>query len=176
MVKIFIEGTTDDTNGDLREGFRKLFEQKLSGKMPRIILGDDQKSTVRKFLNDKESTKFLLIDLDKSEEERVNVLTELQLNQNQTVSFFMIQEMEAWMLSQPEILNSYYNENISNKIPKRHSKEISDPSDKLMDFTKNSKKGKYHKVRDGVRLLQLLNLSQLETDFVDVKNLMYALS
>lgn len=35
---LFIEGTTDDTNGDLRKGFRILFEKKLKKNIPKLNL------------------------------------------------------------------------------------------------------------------------------------------
>ena len=85
--------------------------------------------------------------------------------------FFMVQEMEAWFLSQPNVLDDFYNHNISIKI-RRNPAEIENPSDKLFELTKNlPKKDPYHKVRHGVALLKLLDLNELMKTFHDVKRL-----
>lgn len=65
MVKrkyLFIEGTRDTNNGDLREGFCKLFEKQIKGKMPTISMGEGKKQAIDKFLNSSDS--LLLCDLD----------------------------------------------------------------------------------------------------------------
>ena len=87
----------------------------------------------------------------------------------------MIQEMEAWFFSQPEILDSYYSEKISKKIPKRLAKEIPNPSDLLYKLTKSTRKGKYHKVVHAVDLLQKLDANKLMNDFDDFKGLIKTL-
>ena len=77
MVTVFIEGSSNDKNGNLRQGFGKLFEQKWKGHMPKIILGDDKHSTIRKFKGDKGSKKkLLLIDLDANEDARADQIQE----------------------------------------------------------------------------------------------------
>lgn len=122
MVKkiLFIEGTADDTNGDLRRGFHKLLVQKLQGNMPRIKMGNGITTTIKAFKHNRMSElSFLLIDLDAPASERENKLTDHQLQHQQARVFFMIQEMEAWFLSQPELLNDFYGEIISSKIPRK---------------------------------------------------------
>lgn len=176
MVKLFIEGSTDRTNGNLREGFAKLFGQKLKDQMPRLVMGNGKDQTIDKFMNDNSDEKFLLIDLDKNENQRTSEITALGLSKYQRSSFFMIQEMEAWILSQPNVLDAYYKGGISKQIPSKHSKEISDPSDELVKLTKRTRKGEYHKIKDAVNLLPLLDLSQLEIDFEDVKKLIQTLT
>jgi hypothetical protein len=170
MITLFMEGSSNDKNGNLRQGFGKLFEQKLKGKMPKIILGDDKHSTIRKFNADKLSEKkLILIDLDASEEDRDSELTKLGLDKAH--AFFMIQELEAWFISQSEILDSYYSTDIKSKIQTKDPKAISNPSDLLIQLTKKTKKGEYHKVKHATDLLKKLNLGNLERDFDDVKNL-----
>jgi hypothetical protein len=169
---LYIEGTTDDTNGDLRQGFHSLFFQKLEGNMPRIRMMDSQSQAMAKFkkplLND---DPLLIIDLDKPETHKVTFLNNENLKQQSEKVFFMLQEMEAWFLSQPDILDNFYKHKISSKI-KRKPSEIENPSDELIKLTKNiPKKEHYHKVRHGVELLKLLNLNDLMKEFSDVKNL-----
>lgn len=49
VTKLIVEGTTDTSNGDLRKGFNKLLSKKLSGKMPRIVMGDGKTQAINKF-------------------------------------------------------------------------------------------------------------------------------
>jgi hypothetical protein len=182
MVKktLFIEGTTDDTNGDLRKGFNILLEKKLKGMMPRIKLGNDKKSTIKKFSNCNDDIAFALIDLDGKNIPDLNAiikiksddLSELGIQANSEYVFFMVQEMEAWFLSQPEILEQYYNDSkISSRIPRKSSQLIPDPSDVLQTITRATKKGKYHKVKHGVELLCKLDIDKLVCEFDDVQKL-----
>ncbi len=165
---IFIEGTTDDTNGNLKKGFSLLFEKKLKGKMPRIIMGDDQVATTRKFLNyASKGKKALLIDSDLPNANREDVILKLGLKDEKDNVFLMVQEMEAWFLSQTEMLDNYFKSNVSKRIPAKHASNIPDPSDFLADITKDSRKGKYHKVKDGASILPLLDTEMLSTDFKD---------
>lgn len=39
---LFIEGTSDRSNGVLRQGFHKLIRQLLAGNMPKIIMGNSK--------------------------------------------------------------------------------------------------------------------------------------
>ncbi|MFQ3597761.1 MAG: DUF4276 family protein [Chloroherpetonaceae bacterium] len=171
-VKLFIEGTNDNKNGDLRKGFGSLLEKILKGRMPRIIMGDDRKQTIKKFLNETDAErKLLLIDLDAPKEKRESVLTELNIQSEQESVFFMVQETEAWFCSQPEILDEVFGEEISKKVPKRDPQDIPNPDEKLQEWTRQSPKGKYHKVKHAVELLQKLNAQKLQDSFPDVKNL-----
>lgn len=174
-VLLFIEGTSDDTNGDLRQGFENLLKKELAGKMPSIKLGDGMNQTITKFSNTVrkdsfgEGGKFLLIDLD--DDTKTQRLTTFKLPESET--FFMVQAMEAWFLSQPEILNDFYKTDL--KIPKRNASDIPKPDDVLENLTKTTKKGKYHKVNHAVELLSKLDIVRLKEDFSDVKNLIDAL-
>lgn len=169
---LFIEGTDDTTNGTLGQGFYKLLSQRLKGRMPKINMGEGKSQTIKKFKNNKFSRlSYLLIDLDEPEENKEPVLSSNQIFENKNFVFFMVQEMEAWFLSQPAMLDKYYNEKISKKLPAKPAKDIEKPSDFLQNITRLTKKGKYHKVQDGTRLLELLDASKLEEDFPDFKSL-----
>ena len=135
---LFIEGTSDDTNGDLRRGFSKLLSQKLKGEMPRIKMGNGVKSTIDKFLHSKSNMNFLLIDLDAEASKKKDKLSEYGLKEHKDYAFFMIQEMEAWFLSQPKILDDFYGKKISDKIPNKKAEEFPKPAEYLMDLTKQS--------------------------------------
>jgi hypothetical protein len=165
MVKImlFIEGTKDDTNGDLRRGFSKLLAQKLEGRMPRIKMGNGVSTTVKAFCHNKMSeSAILLIDLDGPSSERSQKLTDYKLQPHQEDVFFMIQEMEAWFFSQPEVLCNFYGSAISTKIPSKNAEDIINPARELMKITRLISKQPYHKVKHGVRLLERLDADKLE--------------
>jgi hypothetical protein len=174
---LIIEGTSDTRNGNLRQGFHKLLEQQLKGKMPRIVMGDGKNQAIKKFLNySNDRFPGLLIDLDKKESFKEDDLKKNKLYDKSVFVYYMVQEMEAWFLSQPKILDSYYSEKISKKIPNRPAMEISKPSDLLYQITKTSKKRKYHKVVHAVDLLQNLDAKKLMEDFEDFKSLIQTLS
>ena len=172
MVKyLFIEGGTDTRNGNLRDGFSKLLERKLKGKMPRIVMGNGKNETIDKFKNFK-GENYLLIDLDAPEERKIEDLKENGLFKNKDVVYYMIQEMEAWFLSQPETLDKFYNENISKKLKKKDAKLFSEPDKELFKLTN----GRYHKVIHGARILTLLDADKLINDFPDFKALITGLN
>lgn len=166
---LFIEGTSDDSNGDLRQGFNKLLSQKLIGFMPRIVMGDNTPQTIKKFINCK-NRGFALVDLDSPESERHAKVELYNLAGNDSL-FFMIQEMESWFLSQPDVLDNFYGHDISKRIPQKNVKDIKNPAEFLMEITRHTKKGKYHKVKHGVELLKKLDANKLEECFSDFASL-----
>ncbi len=87
----------------------------------------------------------------------------------------MVQEMEAWFISQSAVLDNYYNTEITRKLPSRPAQEIPEPTRELEQATSNTQKGKYHKVKDGTALLQSLDGSQLMEAFEDFEKLVEAL-
>jgi hypothetical protein len=176
VVKVFIEGSTDDTNGNLRIAFSELFKKLLAGNMPRIVMGNDTRQTLDKFINEKGADrKYALIDLDKPESEKEKVIEELAIKNYRDNVFFMIQEMEAWFISQPNILDDFYSTEISKKIPKKLATEIAHPDEELQKWTKDTKE-KYHKIKHGVELLQKLDARKLCEDFEDFEQLIKKLS
>lgn len=164
---LFIEG-----DPALREGFAVLLSKKLGHKMPRIKMGENQKNTIKAFMRDTSKKRYVLVDLDASPTTRETRLQELETPVN---TFFMIQEMEAWFLSQPAILDTFYSSLLSEKIPKKNPQEIEKPSKKLQEWTHDTAKQKYHKVKHAVPLLKQLDPDRLEQDFQDFKNLIAVL-
>jgi hypothetical protein len=165
--KLFIEGTKDTSNGDLRGGFGMLLEKKLKGKMPRLNMGDGKEQTIKKFKNSTNSK--ILCDLDAPATEIENDLIKNEITEQRDDVFYMIQEMESWFLSQPDILESFYNTKL--KITKKHGSEFSHPDEELQEITKGTKKGIYHKVNHGAQLLKLLDADRLYADFSEFKRL-----
>lgn len=182
-VILFVEGEPNSPNGDLRQGFSKLLEQKLKGKMPKIIMGGGylqggKSQTIHKFkTNQLEADMILLlIDLDKPESEIPKDLEENGLIDKKDNVFYMIQEMESWFLSQADVLDTFYGidgfgKKVSEKIAKKRITDIANPDEELIKITKNTKRGQYHKIRHAVELLKLLDAIKLEKDFVDFRSL-----
>ena len=167
---LIIEGTNDRSNGSLSQGFNKLFRQILGNQRIRIIMGDGKHQAIKKFKGKRLSElTYLLIDLDNSEIKKDKELIDNGLKNEEAAVFFMIQEMEAWFISQPEIIEKYYGETL--KLPKRPAKEIVKPTEKLQEATKKTGKGKYHKVKDGTALLEMLDATSLRTYFTEFDNL-----
>ena len=176
---LFIEGTRNDKNGNLGQGYSLLLRQKLSLKMPHIVMSNGIAEAIDKFKNsNRTNANLLLIDLDGKgdlirqgdyRQTKIDKRVRHDINSYQYV-FFMVQKMEAWFLSQPEILKDVFKKEFK-KIPFDHPSKIEQPDEVLMELTRELKSNSYHKVNHGSRLLGKLNLAKLETDFEDVKEL-----
>ena len=181
---IYVEGTSDTDNGSLRTAFSKLFEKELKGRMPQVIMGDGKEQTIDKFLTKPlvaNERRFLLIDSDQplSDDTKQRLVMEIKdrkvnIKQNATTKnvYYMVQEAEAWILSQPNIL-----QNAGLRVssaPKCHAAEISKPSLVLSDIYRKSGK-QYHKVCEFVKVFPLLDTIQLKKDFEEFDSLIDAL-
>ncbi len=172
---LFIEGTNNEENGKLAQGFHKLLFQKLEGKMPRIKMANSKSEAIRTFKRSTLSNdKYLLIDLDAPASQKNESIKDNGLSEDNHRCFFMIQEMEAWFLSQPHILDAHFRKKISVKI-KQPAQDIANPDKFLRKITKGSPKGTYHKVEDGTALMQKLNAQKLMDEFEDFAALIKAL-
>ncbi len=199
-ITIFVEGGNLNNRGanvPLREGFSKLLMSGLGTQNFKlnIDLRGPNKQTVKDFKNNPADI-LVLLDLDAPESERENRLVQFDLNDTPDKVFFMIQAMEAWILSQPDILEKYIAETYPKSGRKREDDNIKDddilknkrpqdiekPDEKLHTllgryfyYEKNNtkKKPKYKsKITDGAMMLELLNVNELSNQFTDVKNLL----
>ena len=181
---LYIEGTSDLDNGSLRKAFATLLEKELSGNMPQVIMGDGISQTVDKFMSKPllpNEHRFLLIDSDciLTDEGRDKIIASYNngkpnkkksLEKNNT--FFMVQEAEAWILSQPDVLESL---KISvSSLPKKNVMEITKPSEELARLYKKSKK-EYHKVTEFVKVFPKLDSQKLKEYFNEYNRLICAL-
>jgi hypothetical protein len=172
---IFVEGTSNTTNSNLCVSLGKLLG-KAKRPQPDIKMANDMAGAIKKFLyeidynNSAYKKVLLLIDLDGPESTRAAWLARHKLTPYQNHVFFMVQEMEAWFLAQPDVLNVYYPK-LQHDLAGRSPMTIAKPSSELAKRTKHSSKGTYAKVRDGALLLPMLDLAQLQADFPDVYRL-----
>jgi len=206
-LTIYVEGVqseksavlTVDNSAILRENFHKLFSQKLSSTEFNLRIKPfgtiTQARKMLELMDTQGINAVLLIDLDAPPEKR-----DERLNQykpfDTTKIFFMIQEMEAWILSQVDKIEEFgkteglirkrNNEDINNNslIKNKHPEQINKPSEKLdtilrqyFDIVKirrgkERKIGKrYSKAKDGPKLIGLLNLQNLRQYFDEAKRL-----
>lgn len=117
-IKIVIEGgvlpndnisaATFNNSEKLREAFHKLLCRVVKPEKFNLIIeiGASYKNAAKSFkkhaLIDNDIS--LLIDLDGTTPSKDERLNELEINEFRNRVFFMIQEMEAWILSQPEVI------------------------------------------------------------------------
>ncbi len=173
MVRLLvIEGGSDTRNGSLRRGFHDLLSKEIQENLiPRIIMGDSKNESIKKFLTIKNPSN-LLIDLDKDESFRDEDISNNNLQVHRDKVFYMIQEMEAWFLSQTDILVSYYPDIDWDDIRAKKVSEIHRPAYVLGTLTQKSKSRKYHKIKHAVELLPQLDTKKLAVDFPDFQRLL----
>lgn len=205
IVKIFIEGgvlshpnvsvQTMNNTQRLRESFYYLLSQNHSPSQFKleVEIGGGFKQTIKFFKAQlqKGQDVYLLIDLDGNRMQKKQKLHEFELTDKiyENRVFFMIQEMEAWMLSQPDKIEDCFQHlkrmkkdrklEDDSTIKDKHPENIVKPSEKIgillgryFRVIKRGKerKKKYKKLNDGPILLQSLDLNRLENLFKDVKD------
>ena len=78
----------------------------------------------------------------------------------------MVQTMEAWIVADSEALKGYYGQNFkANKLPKAPDPETVPKRDVehfLREATKDTKKGRYHKIRHASDLLKRIDAKQVK--------------
>jgi len=209
-VTIFLEGgvlphSTVDVNtmnasNSLRESFNKLFQQVFSEEeFTLIIEPSGGYKSAAKFLKasiEKKKEDILLIDLDAIKAEKSAKLEELGLSSYSDRVFFMVQEMEAWILSQTDKIEIHAknkgltrkkkgNKIIDNSLLKgKHPEDIEKPSKRLKTIIREyfeeekERRGKikkkaasYGKLKDAPDFIELLDLKELKNTFSDVNDL-----
>lgn len=206
-ITIFIEGvpTPDPMAGTVsnspafREKFYDLFTQQIAAtdfnlKIELIGSVTQTRATLER-AHDYEHAVALLIDLDGPREELDSRLSRYDERDKDQI-FFMIQRMEAWILSQTDKIEQFGriqgyarkrpNEAISENplLNNRHPSEIAAPDEKLKTILRQyfdeirikggreKLKGKHYKKSvDGPILIGLLELSRLMTDFGEAERL-----
>ncbi len=204
-ITIYVEGgvlpndsldvQTIDNSEKLRESFHNLLSQIIDNKLFNLVIEMGASYTnAAKFFKaaiEKHSNQLLIIDLDAPKSQKVEKLKELDLQKYNEFVFFMVQEMEAWILSQPEIIDRYLSEKYHrercseklyehNLLINRHPEDINNPSDVLQIIMKRyftvvkrgqKKKKGYGKLKDAPDLLKKLDGETLKQTFSDLSNL-----
>jgi len=198
-IKIIIEGgvypgdNIDSSTFDNSEKFRESFHVLLSKYFPpysfnlTIEQGAGNKQAIKSFKH--ESAKgncIFLVDLDAPITQREKRLKDFELTDYKNNVFFMVQEMEAWIISQTEAIVKTYSHLTKvgdlgkDEIYSKHPQEINKPSywlgillGRYFGDYKNGikKKKKYGKLKDAPLLIANLEIDRLSTIFEDVLNL-----
>lgn len=214
MVKItiYVEGGNDQTaagtadNSQIfREGFSRLFAQKFpENEFDLAIQPIGSVNNAKPYLESivrKNLEGVILIDLDGPESERQKRLNDNYPNLPTDRIFFMIQEMESWILSQPDkielhaenqaFIRKKEEQKIANNalLRNKHPEDIKTPSRALNTlfqqyFAIEKKRGgkvrskpkNYSKTKDGPKIIALLDLSTLTKTFKDAANLVIYIS
>ena len=206
-ITIYVEGIQSDNPAVLtvgnssafRENFHKLFSQRLSSAEFNLRIKPfgtvTQTKKMLKHIKNQGINAALLIDLDAPKEKRNERLNRYKPFDTINI-FFMIQEMEAWILSQVDQIEKFgeneglirkkSEENINNNplLKNKHPEQISKPSKKLDTIlrqyfdivkirrNKERKIGKrYSKAKDAPKLIGLLKLPILMQKFDEVMGL-----
>ena len=125
VVRLYIEGgvlqhpnvaaqKTLNNSQRFRESFYKLLTQVFDPNVfsIEIVIGGPRTQALNFFKSEitKSPNTYLLVDLDKPKSEKPIIIESFGLkNENQQKNiFFMVQEMEAWILSQPDKIEECY--------------------------------------------------------------------
>lgn len=206
-VRIWIEGGTLahdnasaavlDNSQRFRESFKKLFSQIFNEDQIKIIIenGAGEKNTVKLFKANAHKTpeSFVLLDLDGPPSSRAKRLDYFDLNAWHTQIFFMIQAMEAWILSQPDVIEiclAKYKKDSNasvasdNLFVDKKPEQITHP-DRVLEivisrYFQEERKGvvkklKYGKLKTAPDLIEKLDLQKLSDTFEDVQQLIKAI-
>ena len=115
-VKVFFEGGADprsnpsadtfDNTNRLRKNFNKLLNSGFESERVKIIA--EPAYSIHSLVKIREENSLFLMDLDASKDKREQRIKDNKLTDIQTFVFFMVQRMEAWILSQPEIIKEVF--------------------------------------------------------------------
>jgi len=181
-IKIYMEGGGKDKNGKamLREGMTKFLQKATasSGKFQVTCCGSrnealDMFRTALERPNENSDYIFLLVDSeafvkdadDGIKRPKQHLQTrDLSWNMqgmNEKQIHLMAQVMESWFIADAEALADFYGQNFNrNAIPKNNEVEEIEKlkiETALVEATKNTTKGKYHKIQHGAKILAIIN-------------------
>ena len=193
-VKVFFEGGADpksnpnvatvDNTLRLRESFNKLLNAAFEEEKVRIQA--EPTYSISNTVRIRESNSLILIDLDGSKDKKKQRLNDNQLTDIQEFVFFMIQQMESWILSQPEVIEEVFKKDKAkpdlvkddSQIKNKHPETILNPDfvlDKILQRYFIVKKGdkekklKYGKLKHSPDLIENLDINKLKNKFEDVE-------
>jgi Domain of unknown function (DUF4276) len=194
---------TDDfqaSNNTLRliEAFNKLFSSGLTNKTVKIncISAGPDKQAAKEFKSSSLSP-FLLVDMEGKKETKPQRLSDIGLQEhpNQEKIFFMIQKMEAWILSQPDKIEACFspyrktNKSASieddDSLKRKNLENIIHPDRLLQAILKRYFEIKrrdrvrdleYGKLKNAPDLIASLDIQRLRNTFEDVDKLLNAIN
>lgn len=177
---------TIDNTVCLRESFNKLLNSGLYNQNVRIQAVPAY--SINSAVKIRQPNAFLLIDLDGGSDKKQQRIIDSKLNDIEEFVFFMVQRMEAWILSQPDIIENVFvafktsKSNVADdpQIKGKHPEEIHRPEfvlnvilQRLFSYKKSGKikKLKYGKLKEAPKLIENLDIHRLCETFIDARNL-----
>lgn len=197
-VTVFFEGGANPTSNPnaetventthLRESFNKLLNAGLPQEQVRIQA--EPAYSITNIVHIRQENALLLMDLDDTKDKKIQRLTDNKLLDIQDFVFFMVQRMEAWILSQPEVIEQVFaNFKVTDKkvaedtkIAGKHPEDIRYPDEVLSTILQRffsyekagkMKKLKYGKLKIAPQLIENLDIQKLVTMFEDVEALLH---
>jgi len=182
-IRIYFE-----VNTTLRAGFKRFFaslerEARQAGARVDLIAAKDGPSDYRKAARSHpHAWNILLKDSEESmPESPVTLCQKLGILEAHVDDvFWMVELMESWFLADPQALADYYGQNFSaNAIgATRDVEQISkaDVERRLKSATRNTSKGKYHKVRHAPHLLERLDANRVQSRAAHCRQLFVAVT
>lgn len=172
---------TSSLRKSLYKIFAKLLEQEVGIELQ---MAGPNKNAVKMFVKPSSENLFLFVDLDKAENKDswfTKIETEMRVSFDKKKGrvFFMIREMEAWILKQPEAIEKWGRENkyhLKTSIASHHTiagkdiETIVKPSGVLNEIIQQyftdirGKKIRYGKLKTAPNLLKCLDVKQLKNN------------
>lgn len=195
-VKVFFEGGADprsnpsadtfDSTNRLRESFNKLLNSGFESEQVKIIA--EPAYSIRSLVKIRDGNSVFLMDLDGSKNKREQRIKDNQITDIQDFVFFMIQRMESWILSQPEVIEEVFKKykakvdfvKDDSQIQSKHPETILNPEfvlgvifQRYFSIIKagKTKKLKYGKLKHSPDLIEKLDLQKLRNTFEDVERM-----
>ena len=174
---LFVEGADA-----VRVGLGPLLAQGVSRGVVMVKAVGDINRTIKRFLDEIQqplfpgTTPLLLIDLDGPATTAPAVLAAKSLTPYAAHTFWMMQEMEAWFLAQPTVIDRVFKKPVSAHLPKTPPDAVNKPGDELTKATKTARAEPYHKTSHPPDLLPRLDLPALRRVFPDVERLLVVLT
>ena len=182
--------TFDNTNR-LRESFNKLLNSGFESEQVKIIA--EPAYSIRSLVKIRKGNSLFLMDLDASKDKREQRIKDNQLTDIQDFVFFMIQRMESWILSQPEVIEEVFKKDKAkvdfvkddNQIQNKHPETILNPEFVLgiifqrylvINKAGKTKKLKYGKLKHSPDLIEKLDLQKLRNTFEDVERMILTIN
>lgn len=183
--------TMDNTNA-LRIAMSKMFSSGLSDPNLRVIARPMYSiKNVKSIANSLKSNEIILIDLDGPPSKRKQRVMDTGLTAVQSQVYFMVQAMEAWPLSQPQVIDQVlarYAKTTSKaatdeSLEGKHPENIAHPDRLLIAIIArhfadpvSGKKVVYGKLKHGPDFIQQLDIHALRKTFSDVEALLKAIT
>ena len=183
MVTVYVEGggnSNKDTTIRCREGFARYCKNVVSHtSSPRIVACGGRDQAFHRWKTELARSKsgdvcVLLVDSEGPVQNTLSPTSHLQASDGWRFSvseiqrvFLMVQAMESWFLADRDALETYYGSGFRRRsLPgdEGHVEQIrkDDLEPSLVNATRDTKKGPYHKTRHGFALLALIQPSKVE--------------